>query len=254
MKRKLPIYLHDHIRRSSYAMLFVWWLFLVAASSLLPPINAQSTDELPDLTPIPNPAKSTIDVDLIRIGNLVYARHQFARCFSTGFLELAHRNTTIKTTGQLHPLRLSNSDLADYPLTILAGEKAFTLTADERTNLKRYLEQGGFVLASAGCSSVQFDRSLRREVTELFPDASLQPLPPDHPVFHIITAIEKLKTKTGDARPLLGLWVNQRLVLIYTPDGLNDTDNAPDCCCCGGNEILNAQAMMLNILAYVLSF
>jgi hypothetical protein len=35
----------------------------------------------------------------------------------------------------------------------MTGEGAFSLTDDERKNLKAYLEKGGFLLASAGCSS-----------------------------------------------------------------------------------------------------
>ncbi len=242
------------MKPNTYRIIVAWFALLVFTTTIPQPTHAQNNDELPDLAPVETAIPSIPDETVVRVGNLVYARHQFARCFSTGFLELAHRDTTIKTTGQLHPLRLSGNQLVDYPFTIMAGENAFTLTLDERTNLKRYLEQGGFILASAGCSSAQFDRSFRREIAELFPEILLKPIPSDHPLFHLITTIESLNTKTGIARPLQGLWLNDRLVLIYAPDGLNDTDNAPDCCCCGGSEILNAQAIMLNILAYVLSF
>ena len=44
---------------------------------------------------------------------------------------------------------------------------------------------------------------------------------------------------------LEGLEIDGRIVLIYSPEGLNDTANAGGgCCCCGGNEIRNSwQAM-----------
>jgi len=41
-------------------------------------------------------------------------------------------------------------------------------------------------------------------------------------------------------------------VLIYSPDGLNDTGTMHGCCCCGGNEIKNSQKVNANILAYAL--
>jgi hypothetical protein len=45
-----------------------------------------------------------------------------------------------------------------------------------------------------------------------------------------------------------------KLVLIYSQDGLNDTANTSGCCCCGGNEIANAEQVNVDILAYALIF
>ncbi|NJL31852.1 MAG: DUF4159 domain-containing protein [Phycisphaerales bacterium] len=101
--------------------------------------------------------------------------------FFDRFLQRALAETTIRTTGKLHPVPLAGSDLAPFPLLILAGEKNFALTPDEREQLKNYLQQGGFLLASAGCSSKQFDQSFRRELAELYPDTSLEPVPFTHP-------------------------------------------------------------------------
>lgn len=207
----------------------------------------------------PGPEASTHDksapaADLIQVGNLIYAKHQYASCFSDRFLQRALAETTIRTTGKLHPVPLAGSDLAPFPLLILAGEKNFTLTPDEREQLKNYLQQGGFLLASAGCSSKQFDQSFRRELAELYPDTSLEPVPFTHPLFHTLRSITSLQTKMQTDRTLLGLTLQNRLVLIYAPDGLNATDSISDCCCCGGQELLHAADLNLNILAYVLGF
>jgi hypothetical protein len=35
---------------------------------------------------------------------------------------------------------------------------------------------------------------------------------------------------------------------------LNNTANAPGCCCCGGNEIKNSMEVNVNILAYALLY
>ncbi|MEK6238367.1 MAG: hypothetical protein N2C14_26925 [Planctomycetales bacterium] len=43
-------------------------------------------------------------------------------------------------------------------------------------------------------------------------------------------------------------------MLIFSPDGLNDTGKVGgNCCCCGGNEILNARQINVNLLAYALT-
>ena len=51
---------------------------------------------------------------------------------------------------------------------------------------------------------------------------------------------------------LRGITLNGKIVLLYSPDGLNDSSNAEGCCCCGGNEIQNAMEINANILAYAL--
>ena len=43
-----------------------------------------------------------------------------------------------------------------------------------------------------------------------------------------------------------------KLVVVYSSDGLNDSHNAKGCCCCGGNEITNGREINANILAYAL--
>lgn len=50
-----------------------------------------------------------------------------------------------------------------------------------------------------------------------------------------------------------GIEIDGRLAVVFSPEGLNDTKNAGEgCCCCGGNEILNAKYVNANILAYAL--
>jgi hypothetical protein len=46
--------------------------------------------------------------------------------------------------------------------------------------------------------------------------------------------------------------VNGKLALVFSADGLNDTANAKNCCCCGGNEIVQAEFLNVNLLAYAL--
>jgi hypothetical protein len=62
--------------------------------------------------------------------------------------------------------------------------------------------------------------------------------------------------KSGGPRlpDLEALEIDGRVVMILSPDGLNDTGNAgPGCCCCGGNEVKSALKLNVNILAYALT-
>ena len=76
----------------------------------------------------------------------------------------------------------------------------------------------------------------------------------DHAVFHTVYDIKKLNAKHGEPRPLEGISIGKRLSVLYSQDGLNDTSHTQGCCCCGGNEITNAELVNVNILAYTLSF
>ena len=136
----------------------------------------------------------------------------------------------------------------------MTGEGAFQLTPQERQNLKQFIERGGFLLASAGCSSPDWDRSFRKEMATVFPEQSLVPLGMEHPLFHTVYDITEMRAKHGTPKPLEGVSLSGRLGVIYSQDGLNDTAHTQGCCCCGGNEILNAIQINVNILAYSLIY
>ena len=157
------------------------------------------------------------------------------------------------TSRRFHAVKLDSEEVYGYPLLIMTGEGSFRLPDSERANLRRYLERGGFLLASAGCSSAEWDRSFRREMATVFSDNPMRPLAMDHPVFHTVTVIKKLKTY-GKSRPMEGLSLGGRLAVLYSSDGLNDTAHTQGCCCCGGSEIYNAAAINVNILAYALIY
>ena len=76
----------------------------------------------------------------------------------------------------------------------MTGEGAFTLTAGQRDSLRDYLTGGGFLVASAGCSSIEWARSFRAEIARVFPDVELQRLDMSHPIFHEVYDINQLMT------------------------------------------------------------
>jgi hypothetical protein len=190
---------------------------------------------------------------IVHIGTLVYARVKSSVCFSDHFLKAAEQTTTISTSRKFHPVKLDSKDIFKYPMVIMTGEGTFTLPEEERKNLAEYLRRGGFLLASAGCSSSDWDRSFRSELSKVLPDGKLTPLAKSHPVFHTVKDIDSFVAKHGSIKPLEGVEMDGRLALIYSSDGLNDTAHVSGCCCCGGNEIKNAVDVNVNILMYVLS-
>ena len=210
----------------------------------------------PAAAPLPEPSQAGgEDGSVVQVANLIYARVKSSKCFSDHFLLRAERESALSTSRRFHAVKLEDDDLFLYPFVIMTGEGTFTLTDKEREHLRRYCEGGGFLLASAGCSSPEWDRSLRDEIRRIWPEVKLEPLDMAHPVFHTIYDISELRSSHGSKpRPLEGLSLGGKLVLLYSQDGLNDTGNTSGCCCCGGNEIINSEQINVNILAYALTF
>ncbi|HBA83646.1 MAG TPA: hypothetical protein DCZ95_06080 [Verrucomicrobia bacterium] len=189
----------------------------------------------------------------IQCANLVYGGTQTSRCFSDEFLSAVQRETTIATERRFKSVKLDSDELYQYPFVLITGESTFFFSSRERTNLKKYLSHGGFLLASAGCSSKDWDRAFRKEVEEMFGAGTLKKIPSDHALFRTVRVVEQIRLNhPGEPAYLEGLELNGKLVLVYSPHGLNDTAHSEGCCCCGGNEIANAQELNVNILMYAL--
>lgn len=196
----------------------------------------------------------------IDCANLTYGGGKTSRCVASGFLKEFSAKTDVVTTGSFSLVRLEDAAIFDHPFCVMSGEGPFTLSDAERTQLREYLTRGGFLLASAGCSSEPWSASFRREIAAVFPktefpDVELVPIAMTHPIFRTVFDVTKLDTKRHNHRPVLdGLTIDGRLVAIFSADGLNDTAAAGGtCCCCGGDEIVNARQVNVNILAYALT-
>lgn len=186
--------------------------------------------------------------------NLIYGHDKSSVCFSDEFLAQIQKDTKIRTNRRFCPVKLDGEELYQYPFAVMTGEGTFRLTAPQRRNLRSYVTRGGFLVASAGCSSSSWNASFRAEIHKIFPDLKLKRLPMSHPIFRTVYDIKTLKTKRTRSAYLEALEVDGKVVLVYSPEGLNDTSNAgPGCCCCGGNEILNALKVNANLLAYALT-
>jgi hypothetical protein len=200
-------------------------------------------------------AAATTDPDarLVRVGNLIYAGDQTSVCFSDRFLTTVQIDAGINTEKRMHAVRLAQADeLMATPFVIMNGQNAFTLPEAERVMLKRYLTGGGFLLASAGCSSEQWSSSLRRELELIFGAGCLKPLPANHPLLSTLLVITDLSLSHGGTAQFDGIEIDGRLVCLFSKEGLNDTEHTQGCCCCGGNEVHKAEEVVANALVYAL--
>ncbi len=117
--------------------------------------------------------------------------------------------------------RASVADLNEAPVLFLSGREALHLSEQQKAHLRDYVEAGGFIFAEAcqgdGCGDqVPFDQSFRELMAVLFPDSTLEPLGPDHPIW---TA--NFPIKPNPDWPLLGLQACCRTSVVYCPRNLS---------------------------------
>jgi len=190
--------------------------------------------------------------EAVECANLIYAGTKSSVCFSEEFLSAVASETSINTARKFKPVKLADKEVFRFPFAVMTGEGTFTLTDDERKNLKLYLQKGGFLLASAGCSSREWSDSFTREMEAIFPDRKLTDVPMKHAIFRTVFDVQQLDMSHGGEGKVQGLTIGGKIVVIFSSDGLNDTATMHGCCCCGGNEIRNSQKVNANILAYAL--
>ncbi|MCC5830817.1 MAG: DUF4159 domain-containing protein [Phycisphaeraceae bacterium] len=228
-------------------------------AALLPWVATATSERASERTPATTRASSSADADheegLVRVARLVYSTRRGDICFASGFLGVVERATDIAIDRKFHDLQLDSPDISEFPFAIMTGSGSFSLNEQQERSFRRHLETGGFILASAACSDQQWARSFEQMLRKVFPEGELQPINPGHELLNILHRVDRIELRrTTETPAIYGMTIKGRLALVYTPMGLNDSSNAGDgCCCCGGNEIRNADLINANILAWALT-
>lgn len=107
--------------------------------------------------------------------------------------------------------------LRDHPYLYMTGHGNVTFSAAERTALREYLLAGGFLHAD---DNYGLDESFREEMAQVFPDAVLTEIPPQHPVFHTFydfsEGLPKIHEHDGQPPQAFGIFHEGRLLVFYT--------------------------------------
>jgi Domain of unknown function (DUF4159) len=160
-------------------------------------------------------------------------------------------NTKIRTKqGVVEP---ASPDLFGYPFVHMTGHGNVVFNDAEIINLRNYLTSGGFFHID---DNYGMDEFIRKEIKKVFPNNALVEIPANHPIFQkpfaFPAGIPKIHEHEGKRPQAFGIFVENRLVLLYTfetdlGDGWEDPDvhNDPP-------EVrLKALRMGANILNYI---
>ncbi|MBN1557484.1 MAG: DUF4159 domain-containing protein [Lentisphaerae bacterium] len=97
----------------------------------------------------------------------------------------------IKTVGEL------DTNPEHNPVVYYSGHYNFEFTDRERARLREYMLAGGMMVFNTGLGSAPFYRSARRELALIFPEAPLQRLSSDHPIFHAYYDVDRVEYSPG---------------------------------------------------------
>jgi hypothetical protein len=115
--------------------------------------------------------------------------------------------------------------LAGRHFLYLTGLDDFRFSDQARKNLRRFLEGGGTLLVNNGLGLATFDVAVRAELKHLLPEAALQPIPVDHPLFAAAVDASRVrytpevlaKEPKLEAPRLEGIALGGDLRVIYSP-------------------------------------
>ncbi len=143
-------------------------------------------------------------------------------------------HTTINLARKWNVADVSSlEEMTAYPFLFMHGEVPPELTDAERKNLREYLLRGGFLFAEdcvIGMSRMGnnnrndffFRRMAETELGKILPEAKLEHLPRDHPVFHTIFDFRQgLPHMQGTPHGLHGLMLHGRIVALLSPSDLH---------------------------------
>jgi hypothetical protein len=105
--------------------------------------------------------------------------------------------------------------LVQSPILYITGHNAPNLTGQQEKLLKKYLEEGGFVVAEACCGSKEFADEFRSLIGRLFKGSELKAVPPEHAIWKshfLVPPTEFPKLECLD--------VGCRTVLVFSPEPL----------------------------------
>ena len=151
-------------------------------------------------------------------------------------------------------LSLDDVRIFEYPFLFITGHGNIRLSEREVQNLRRYLENGGFLYID---DDYGLDKYIRRELKKVFPHKKLVKVPFSHPIYHMFydfpEGLPKIHEHYKGPPEGYGIFINGRLAVFYTyntniSDGWTDRHNDPP------EKMEQAFRMGVNIVLYSLLY
>jgi hypothetical protein len=133
--------------------------------------------------------------------------------------------TTLNVQFKRVPVDPEKTDVFQFPVLFMCGQRDFQFSPTTRKRLREYLDNGGTMVVDAAVGSTEFDAAFRKEIRQVYPDRSLKTLPVEHPIYTFINDARTVslaplaKDLLGDRHTpaLEAIDIDGTLRVIYSP-------------------------------------
>lgn len=173
----------------------------------------------------------------------------------TNLIGFAKERVPIPIHPRYDDVQIGSRDIFNYPFLFITGHGNISLNDSEMDNLRRYLENGGFLMVDDDYGMDQYVRPLLKRI---FPDEEFFELPANHPVYEIVYEFPEgrpPKVHEHDGKPpqAFGVYRNGRMVVLYTYES-NPSDGWAYDEHSNPQEITDAALRFgVNVLVYVMT-
>jgi hypothetical protein len=185
-------------------------------------------------------------------------------------LAAAARELKLRISGEERQINITDPSLFHYHLAFMHGRSSFELTADERKQLKTYLERGGMILADSICASPAFTESFRREMALILPGKPLAPIPAHDRMFtrayggfDLSSVTQRVPQPEESGGPLKGVQqqgppvleaikLDDRYAVVFSPYDLSCALEKQNSLECRGYSRDDAARIGMNVILYSL--
>ena len=133
------------------------------------------------------------------------------------------KRTSVEVQRSFLPLDLTDPKLFRYPMIYMAGNARFyPFNQKELRLLRNYLNLGGFLLIDdgSGVPNSDFDNSVRKTISNLFPNTPLKEISRDHSIFRSFYLISQVTGRVSIKPYLEGVDIKGRTALVYSVNDL----------------------------------
>lgn len=213
-------------------------------------------------------ALNFVDAEKGKSGKFLIAEVKYSgqwKCREAGLsmlLNSYHEQTKTPVRFEREEISLNSNRLFDMPFIYMTGHQSFTLSEQEKNNLRQYLQRGGILFAESCCGREGFAKSFKREISTVLPGLTMERIDNNHQIFNFPNMLqnvmprsalaEKLQVNKEIAAELYGINYRGQSVVIFSPFGLACGWELAECPYCKGIQAKDAIALGVNILSYIM--
>lgn len=132
-------------------------------------------------------------------------------------IAFCNKNINTKINPKPETVETGSTDIFQYPLLHMTGHGNVFFSETDAENLRNYLMSGGFLHIDDNYGMKPY---ITKELKKVFPEKELIELPVNHPIFSSVfefpDGLPKIHEHDGKRPQALGIFVENRLVLLFT--------------------------------------